>query len=120
MIRSMTAEQRARDLETELADTRRELAGIRHKLEHLLAHSPAVIYALAFSGEVIAPSMVSENIIELLGCTIAEAMDAAWWIEQIHPDDRNRVLAEVPMLLERGSIRREYRIRHKDGTHRWV
>lgn len=44
------------------------------------------------------------------------------WEERIHPDDRERVLAANRANLE-GSTPHyecEYRLRHKDGTYRWI
>ncbi|MEX0676515.1 MAG: PAS domain-containing protein [Pirellulales bacterium] len=43
----------------------------------------------------------------------------AWWIDRIHPDDRERILSQVPSL-EAGSQQQcafEYRFRRADGTY---
>jgi PAS domain S-box-containing protein len=43
----------------------------------------------------------------------------AWWLEQIHPDDRAKFLECYLQVKERGLSRQhEYRFRHRDG--RWV
>jgi PAS domain S-box-containing protein len=44
------------------------------------------------------------------------------WEERIHPDDRERVLAANRAHLEGGTphYECEYRLRHKDGTYRWI
>lgn len=44
------------------------------------------------------------------------------WITRLHPDDRDRAVALVNQFLE-GAIpayRLEHRLRHRDGTYRWI
>lgn len=41
-----------------------------------------------------------------------------WWTEQIHPDDRERVLRVDPDVIRPSNAPVEYRLRHKDG--RWL
>ena len=42
------------------------------------------------------------------------------WLEQLHPDDRERVMAEWSEVAPRGNVFDiEFRIRRKDGEHRW-
>jgi PAS domain S-box-containing protein len=43
------------------------------------------------------------------------------WLRHLHPDDRGRVEASrAAARRRRGSIEVEYRIRHNDGSYRWV
>jgi PAS domain S-box-containing protein len=45
--------------------------------------------------------------------------DFGWWVERIHPDDRDRVLSQVPSA-EAGGTQQcafEYRFRRADGTY---
>ncbi len=44
------------------------------------------------------------------------------WISRIHPDDRNKVEAEMSAHIggHTPKFRNEHRIRHRDGTFRWV
>jgi PAS domain S-box-containing protein len=109
---------------------RRELAG-RQLAEHalqaaqarfrqVLGSNTAVIYANRVSGKSFSPSWVSENVARITGYTPDEALEASWWIDRLHPDDRLRVLAEMPTLLEKDTLATEYRFRYKDGTYHWV
>jgi PAS domain S-box-containing protein len=44
----------------------------------------------------------------------------SWWVERIHPDDRPRVLAQLPTPGEDTPLRQcsyEYRFRRRDGTY---
>jgi PAS domain S-box-containing protein len=59
----------------------------------------------------------------LLGCAeeeLAEGIDA-WW-DRVHPDDHEGVMVAVRDHLEGRTARleTEHRLRHRDGTWRWV
>jgi PAS domain S-box-containing protein len=94
---------------------------LAHKeLRHLLAHCPAAFYTLKLEGQTIIPVMVSDNIERLLGVTPAEAARFEWWLESVHPEDRDRVISTVTGEFARDGHSMEYRLRHRDGTYRWV
>lgn len=42
------------------------------------------------------------------------------WMTSIHPDDRDRVAANLPSLIETRQINHEYRIIRPDGEIRWI
>ncbi|MGA9921846.1 MAG: PAS domain-containing protein [Isosphaeraceae bacterium] len=42
------------------------------------------------------------------------------WLESVHPDDREQMVAKVQEALRSGKYAAEYRVRHADGTVRWV
>ncbi|HLD66019.1 MAG TPA: EAL domain-containing protein, partial [Pseudomonas sp.] len=45
------------------------------------------------------------------------------WAEHLHPDDREQVLARVAALLDSHTSQdyeNSYRLRHRDGSYRWV
>jgi PAS domain S-box-containing protein len=89
-------------------------------LRHLLAHSPVVIYGLKVEGNKATPNVVSENIMEILGFSIDEALRTEWWEEQLHPEDRERAIGAITETLATGTSRTEYRMRRKDGTYCWL
>jgi PAS domain S-box-containing protein len=97
-----------------------ELRVAHEKLQQLLAHSPVVIYTLRIIGQTITPVIVSDNIERLLGYTVQESRNYEWWVNSLHPEDRERVLAIAVQNSLRKSYTIEYRLRHKDGTYRWV
>jgi PAS domain S-box-containing protein len=90
------------------------------QLQQLLEYSPAVLYALKLEGEKVIPYMVSENVTRLLGFNVAESMSYEWWLGQLHPDDRGRAIASLAETIANDISRTEYRLRHKDGSYRWV
>jgi diguanylate cyclase (GGDEF)-like protein/PAS domain S-box-containing protein len=62
---------------------------------------------------------VSPRIVDLTGYTAEEWSELGVWMRNIHPEDRERVLAEAERWYRVGLQQPlEYRFRHKDG--RWV
>ncbi len=105
---------------TERKRAEEELRHAHAQLRELLEHSPAVLYALKVEGDAIIPRLASENVSRLLGFQVAETLSFEWWQGQLHPEDRERAEASVHETLIQGVSRTEYRMRHKDGTYRWV
>jgi PAS domain S-box-containing protein len=92
----------------------------RARLEHLLAASPAVLYALEIARDAVTPTWVSDNITRIMGYRVDEALTSAWWSAHLHPEDQAGAYATHGSLLTRGTIESEYRFRHRDGTYRWI
>ncbi len=105
---------------TERKRAEAELRDAHAQLRQLLEHSPAVIYALSLDGDTIVPSLVSENIARTLGFQVQETLSYAWWYGQLHPEDRERAVACTRKTLADGVSTAEYRMRHKDGSYRWI
>jgi PAS domain S-box-containing protein len=98
----------------------RELITARDWLRHVVSSSPTVLYTLNVIGGTHSPAWVSENSESVIGYRSDEVSDGTWWETHVHPEDRDRLLLEVPELLAKGHIEREYRLRRKDGTYAWV
>jgi PAS domain S-box-containing protein len=90
------------------------------RLEHVLSSSPAIVYSLRPKGDEFVPEWVSESITRLTGYTISEALGVGWWVNHLHPGDRDRVLAELPSLFSGDRVVLEYRFQHKDGGYHWL
>jgi len=103
----------------ELIRRTEELAASQLQLHNLLAHSPAVLYALQVDGDRLTPTIVSDNIERLLGIQ-GENTNYEWWMDSLHPDDRDRVLAMPKHCQDSDESTMEYRIRHADGSYRWI
>ncbi len=97
-----------------------ELFRTHAKLRHLLAHSPAVIYNLRIEEDRVIPTVLSDNVERLLGFTAKEALCFDWWVDRLHPEDRERVVKQIPTKRTTGGHSLEYRVKHKDGTYRWI
>jgi diguanylate cyclase (GGDEF)-like protein/PAS domain S-box-containing protein len=64
---------------------------------------------------------ISTRLTELAGYTPEEWKEQELWEKVIHPDDRERVLAEHQRSnRDQLAFVAEYRIRHKDGRYIWV
>jgi PAS domain S-box-containing protein len=98
------------------------LRDAQSRLQQVLAFSPTVIYVLDVSGDGggSKPIWVSENFTRMTGYDISSALDNAWTAEQLHPDERPRLLAEFPALLRQDQFTREYRFRFRDGSYHWI
>jgi PAS domain S-box-containing protein len=60
---------------------------------------------------------------ELLGVDPAQGrQQRSFWIDRAHPDDRERVLASAREIVEGRleSFATQYRVRHADGSWRWI
>jgi len=97
-----------------------ELSRTHEALRQMLAHSPAVIYTLRIEGQNVIPVLASENMERLLGYTTAESMSYAWWLDGLHPEDRDLAVSTLAKGLAGGSNSMQYRFRHKNGTYRWI
>ena len=107
-------------LREERKRAREEIQATHTQLRQLLDLTPAVIYRLKIDGEKIVPLMVSENITALLGFTIAERLHCEWWAENLHPEDYEQAVTATSEALSLSTSTTEYRLRHKDGSYRWV
>lgn len=98
-----------------------ELRLMRDRLHCLLQNTPAVIYSCAVS-EDRRTTYISENIVEVLGYQPESLLSASdWWIQRIHPEDRERALDNAAQaLVSQNSHAHEYRFLHANGQYRWL
>ena len=103
-------------LEDALARAERAEAQYRTLVEQL----PAITYIEALDTGVV--TAISPQVETILGYTQEEWMgDAEFWIDRIHPEDRDRVVeACVRANQTREPYRDEYRIYARDGRLVWI
>jgi|GEM_PF-1674013 len=95
-------------------------ASAQERASRLLSASPAVIYSFKAKDD-FAPTFISDNIGSLFGYQPTEYLNNPnFWQEHVHPDDLERVEAEVNNLFDTGRQALEYRFRRKDGSYCWV
>ena len=97
-----------------------ELLSTHDRLRQLLDLSPAILYDLRIEGQTVIPTFVSANIERLLGTPADEADSQEWWLESLHPEDHDRMLATLASGIKTGGYTAEYRLRHRDGSYRWI
>ncbi len=109
----------------DLSDARRAeraLAASESRFRALVEQVPAIVYTAGIGAE--APwEYVSPQIKTVLGYTPEEwTASRSLWFDAIHPDDRERVLAEEEEAVAEpgGQLRSEYRLRTRDGDWVWV
>jgi len=93
------------------------------RLRSLLADNPCMTYRYRVPETLGRTPWVAEyvstNIQEHLGYTPAQFCAEPWfWRSRLHPDEKDRVLADVQDLLDRDEHAHEYRFRHSDGSYR--
>jgi PAS domain S-box-containing protein len=105
---------------TEIKRAEQVVRTTQGRLSYLLTASPSMICSFEVSGRN-APTFISENVRDLLGYEPSDYLAGPeFWLDRLHPDDRDRVLSEFPRLLQQGHNVIEYRFLRADGTYRWV
>ncbi|MBD3884379.1 PAS domain S-box protein [Phormidium tenue FACHB-886] len=91
----------------------------QERLQHLLSSSPATIYS-ATPTQTPTLTFISPNVTQTLGYEPQECLNPNFWPTHIHPDDLPLFRANIIELLQRGDVTSEYRIRHPNGSYRWL
>ncbi|MBI4566670.1 MAG: PAS domain S-box protein [Planctomycetes bacterium] len=108
------------ECEKVMADQRRALRKAEAKYRAHVEHIPAVTFIQSvMTGKTM---YVSPQIEAMLGFTPPEWLgDPDRWKKQLHPADRDRVLAEFSRFpTEGGTLRAEYRLLARAGREAWV
>lgn len=98
----------------------------RHEAElpyrSLVERVPAIVYIDPVGPEPTSPTYVSPFVEQLLDYSAEVATgDPEWWARALHPDDRERVLAEWTKSDETGEpYAGEYRLLAADGRTVWI
>lgn len=96
------------------------LIAAKKRLEYVIASSPAVIYTRETSGNYRA-KWISKNVSQQIGYSEEEFLsDSDFWINHVHPQDREQTLAGLKDVLKKDYYMHEYRFLHEDGTYRWM
>lgn len=89
------------------------------RFRHILSASPAIIYAC--QADDFKATFVSDNITAKFGYTIEECLENPdFWVENLHPEDRERILEHHNKILTSGHFDQEYRFRKKNGEYLWI
>jgi diguanylate cyclase (GGDEF)-like protein/PAS domain S-box-containing protein len=106
--------------QVELARERSNLQIASERLRHVLATSPVILYRLRLEPDGVRLLWVSGNIQRLLDCTEEQALQAGWWSDHLHPDDRESALARLAALCDGGQLTHQYRFFDGRGRMRWI
>jgi PAS domain S-box-containing protein len=103
---------------TERKRTEVALQSTQQRLEHVVASSPAVLYALVGTSiENLRLTWISDNVREVTGYSPEEAYSLTWWHECLHPAERTQVYAKFQQLFDSGHLTDEYRFLHLDQKY---
>ncbi len=107
---------------TELMERHETQKALKQTTDHLsllLESLPIISYTRRSSGD-FGITFVSNGIEEITGfapqCFVA---DEHFWVEHVHPDDRERVTADLAQERSVGMHRISYRFRVMDDSYRW-
>ncbi|AFZ53241.1 PAS domain-containing protein [Cyanobacterium aponinum] len=93
---------------------------LRERLKFILENTPATIYSSQIE-ENYQYTYVSKGVENLLGYSPQYLLEKKDFLqENINPHDASRVFAEITDLFEHGYLKREYRLRHREGHYVWV
>jgi PAS domain S-box-containing protein len=109
------------DADAMLASREKELRESSVFLEHLMDTSPAVV--VRQDPRTFAVVYISSNAERILGYSAADMrLDPDFWMNHIHPDDREHVRElDARAIAERADqLEIEYRFLHGDGEYRWL
>jgi len=114
-LRQQTMEKKERDTGLE-----EQLRLANERLHYLLSGTSAVIYT-AKPYDDCGATFISENVSQLTGYKPDEFLEtSSFWLDHVHPDDVEHILAELPSIFERNLHIYEYRFLCKDGRYIWV
>lgn len=107
-------------LESRLEKRYQALQLSQNKLDRLLRFSPVVAYTSECSGD-FACTYISENVNELFGYSPSDFLaQPGFWANNIHPDDRHRVVDELDKLRVHGRHCQQYRFGKPGGSYTLV
>ena len=104
----------------EKLEAERQLRQVEERQAAIMRSLPIAVYSAAIGFGFVGPRFISDAIADLIGFSPSALRDdPQLWVARIHPDDRERVLAEVAQITDLGGMATEYRWLCADGSHRW-
>ena len=121
--RTEQLEKAVQDLEGEIS-ARKQAANaleiLQQRLQFLLSATPAIIYSGKPDGD-FRTTFISENVFTQLGFEPGRFLnEPGFWMEQVHPEDRDQLLDGIGQLPAQDSYIYEYRFRNREGEYRWM
>ena len=95
--------------------------GLSHYIKILLEKSPLMVYVVELKPPEVRRIIYYNPAFErYLGWKREDVNNSLWWIENVHPEDREKVLNNLQRLIKEGEIHHYYRFRKKDGSYLWI
>jgi len=100
---------------TILKQLQAEATSVSERLQHLLTSSSALIFSCSLD---LRTTFISSNVEVVMGYPAEKFTDGSnFWLEQIHPEDRSKIIAEYDRHQDNCSY--EYRFLCADNTYHW-
>jgi len=80
----------------------------------------SVIYDLAITPKGFPTQWISDSVKTILGYEVDAALAPGWWIDCLHPDDKEAAVNKSSILMTHGHLVQEYRFRANDGHYLWI
>lgn len=111
----------ARDI-TDRKNSEQEIFELSERLQHYLATSQTITYALRINNKSVLPFWISENVTRILGYEIQEVLNETWWSENLYPEDKKSTAEEFENFRTSGNDTyiREYRFFTKSKNIIWI
>ena len=90
------------------------------RLANLLNASPSILFAEEYIGNSWELTEIMPNFTRILGYSVAEALDGAWWRKHIHPDDRGIIRKAISEVRRNGHTLSQFRLARKGGGYFWL
>ena len=105
---------------TERKKAEEDMKESKERFKFLVSSSPAAIYTSKAQGDY-AATFISDNITQQTGYKPKEfTQDPRFWIKNIHPKDRKKILDNLTNLFKKGCHSHEYRFKFKDGKYHYM
>ncbi len=92
----------------------------QEKLQYMLFSSTGVIYSSEID-EKYTVTFITDNIINITGFQAEDILcDSNFWVNHIHPEDRQLFITGVAKIFTHERVSIEYRFLHKDGHYIWI
>ena len=122
-LESKVAERTA-DLSREIqarAKAEEDLSRARQREDMVLRTLPVAFFYAKPEKDGLRIEWVSEGAEKLCGCKPDELLKTRdLWFSRIHPEDKERVKADLARLAATGTMNTEYRLQASGGEYRWV
>jgi PAS domain S-box-containing protein len=93
-----------------------ELVGKNQELDAIIHTAPDIIFSRKADGS---RDYISDRFYDFTGASPGSATGFGW-LDYVHPDDKHKAMDDWIRCVESGAnYEAEYRLKSKDGTHRW-
>ncbi len=100
-----------------------ELVSVRSQLQNMMQSTPGVIYSAELQQDnTPIYTYISENVRGFLGYHVQDVLhDREFWRRRVHASDLDEYSQQaIPMLLDKGAVAAEYRLKSKQGMYKWI